>query len=721
MARTNPIDVVTVMSVPTKPTDAALHQLAVALGVATNYWSQNGQYVEVDSITLSDVIAAMGVDASSADSVATSLLEVQQRPWRMVVPPAFVVIAGDTHRLPVHVPHGSAVEVRVVTEDNQHFSLQHLDYWVEPQEIDGQLVGEASFTIPDNLPLGWHTLHVSTVNGVVKSYLVVTPRRLQPNALAGSTRRWGFMLQLYAITSEGSWGIGDICDAQDLAVWSADAQGADFLLLNPMHASTFVSPVEPSPYLPSTRRFANPIYVRPEQVFEYAQLSATDQRTIAQLQASIENTPLIDRDRAWGVKGLALQILFQTPLTLGRQAALNAYIRDQGDGLVDFATWSALAAQFGSKWSKWPSQFQHPRSTAVGRWREENAIDVQWHMWLQWITDEQLGCAQWTAERAGMAIGMVHDLAVGVAHDGADAWALQDVLAQGVSVGAPPDMYNQKGQDWSQPPWRPDSLAAAGFLPYRDMLRTLLRNSGGIRIDHILGLFRMWWIPTGNSPDQGTYVSFDHDALVGILALEAQRADAVIIGEDLGTVEPWVQDVLARRGLLGTSILWFERDGSGQIIKPEDWRREVLASVTVHDLPPTAGYLAGEHVRLRHELSLLAGDLASEMAADATERGEWMSLLQARGLLEEEAEMVAIPDVVVALHALLGSTPARLIGVSLPDVVGDVRAQNQPGTYQEYPNWQIPITNRNGERVQVEDLPRYELTETVVAAIQRHL
>ena len=282
-------------------------------------------------------------------------------------------------------------------------------------------------------------------------------------------------------------------------------------------------------------------------------------------------------------------------------------------------------------------------------------------------------------------------------------------------------MYNQKGQDWSQPPWRPDSLAAAGFLPYRDMLRTLLRNSGGIRIDHILGLFRMWWIPTGNSPDQGTYVSFDHDALVGILALEAQRADAVIIGEDLGTVEPWVQDVLARRGLLGTSILWFERDGSGQIINPEDWRREVLASVTVHDLPPTAGYLAGEHVRLRHELSLLAGDLASEMAADATERGEWMSLLQARGLLEEEAEMVAIPDVVAALHALLGSTPARLIGVSLPDVVGDVRAQNQPGTYQEYPNWQIPITDRDGERVQVEDLPRYELTETVVAAIQDHL
>ena len=321
-----------------------------------------------------------------------------------------------------------------------------------------------------------------------------------------------------------------------------------------------------------------------------------------------------------------------------------------------------------------------------------------------------------------MAIGVMHDLAVGVHPAGSDAWALQDVLAAGVSVGAPPDMYNQMGQDWSQPPWRPDALAEAGFGPFRDMLRTVLRNAGGMRIDHVLGLFRLWWVPRGRPASEGTFVRLDHDAMLGILCLEAHRAGAVIVGEDLGTVEPWVQEALADRGILGTSILWFEKQDSGAVKPPASWRREVLASVTVHDLPPTAGYLRDEHVRIRADLGLLTRPAEVERADADRERHEWAALLRSEGWLDQSADIATdegLEAMLVALHRALAASPARLLGVSLPDAFGDRRAQNQPGTDQEYPNWRVPMTDSSGAPVLLDDCyAAPERVEHLVATVR---
>jgi 4-alpha-glucanotransferase len=290
-------------------------------------------------------------------------------------------------------------------------------------------------------------------------------------------------------------------------------------------------------------------------------------------------------------------------------------------------------------------------------------------------------------------------------------------MARGVSVGAPPDAFNQVGQDWSQPPWRPDRLADAGYLPYRDMLRTVLRHSGGVRVDHIIGLFRLWWVPEGRSAAEGTYVRFDHDALVGILALEAWRAGAVVVGEDLGTVEPWVRDYLADRGVLGTSILWFERDDHGDPRPPETWRRLCLATVTTHDLPPTAGYLAGEHIRIRDSLGLLTRPVEEERAVDEADRASWIALLVERGWLAAGAEH-DVPAVTLALHRALAATPSRLHGVALTDVVGDVRAMNQPGTHDEYPNWRIPLTDGTGRAVLLEDVVATPRAGEIAAALR---
>jgi 4-alpha-glucanotransferase len=309
-----------------------------------------------------------------------------------------------------------------------------------------------------------------------------------------------------------------------------------------------------------------------------------------------------------------------------------------------------------------------------------------------------------------MALGVMHDLAVGAHPHGADAWALQDVVAGGVTAGAPPDEFNQLGQDWSQPPWRPDRLEDQEYRPFRALIRAVLRHAGGVRIDHIIGLFRLWWIPGGAKPTEGTYVRYDHEAMIGIVALEAHRAGAVVVGEDLGTVEPWVRDYLLLRGVLGTSILWFEldRDGNGGPSSPlpaERWREYCLSSVTTHDLPPTAGYLAYDHVRLRESLGLLTRPARDELESSRAELAAWLAELRRVGLLGDGDTPVQDPEaVILALHRYLGRTPSRLVGVALTDAVGDRRTQNQPGTTDEYPNWRVPLTGPDGHPVLLEDV-----------------
>jgi 4-alpha-glucanotransferase len=315
-----------------------------------------------------------------------------------------------------------------------------------------------------------------------------------------------------------------------------------------------------------------------------------------------------------------------------------------------------------------------------------------------------------------MRIGVLTDLAVGVHPLGADAWALGGVLAHGVGVGAPPDMYNQLGQNWSQPPWEPCALEEAAYTPFRDVLRATLRHAGALRIDHILGLFRLWWVPDGCTPDDGVYVRYDHEALVGILALEAKRAGAFVIGEDLGTIEPWVDEYLASRGILGTTVLWFEKRGDGSPRPPEDYRPGVLATVTVHDLPPTAAYLAGEHVSLREGLGLLTGPVEEVRAAAERERADIVRMLVEHGFLSPDAD---IDEILLGLHRALLASPCALIGVAMPDLIGDIRTQNQPGTDTEYPNWKVPLCDGRGTPITLDalfDHPRARALLEVVSA-----
>ncbi|MCX2969936.1 MULTISPECIES: 4-alpha-glucanotransferase [Streptomyces] len=665
-----------------------LARLAAAHGVATSYAPGPGRLVEVPEETVVTVLAALGVDASTPDAVRQALEDCDTQAAARLLPPTVVLRAGRKTfpTGPRAVPAGT--DLRVETEDGRERAAD------------------------PNLPPGVHTLHAHAPDGrTARATLIVAPARLP----AARGRDFGLLVQLYSTLSARSWGMGDLADLRDLATWAGRTAHAGFVQLNPLHAAVPAADgagTDPSPYRPSSRRFADPVHLRVEDVPEYAYLDGADRARMDRLVARardlrdgvLRKDAHIDRDAVWALKRDALELLRAVPLSPGRRADYCAYLARQGTALEDHALWCALAELHGPDWRSWPAGLDDPRSSRTARARAQHLDRVDFHCWLAWLTDTQLAQAQHAAKAAGMRVGLVHDLAVGVHPSGSDAWAQQDALAAGMSVGAPPDSFNAAGQSWGLPPWRPDALAATGYRPYRELLRGLLAHAGALRVDHVMGQFRQWWVPEGRPPAEGTYVRYDADAMLAVLTLEAHRAKAMVIGEDLGTVEDGVREELAGRGVLGTSVLWFERDwaGGGEPLPPARWRAACLATPTTHDLPSTAARLSGDHVLLHHRLGLLGGPLRTARTADAAERARWLALFARLGLLEgghgDEAARVR------AVYRFLAATPAWLVGVWLPDGVGDRRPQNVPGTSLEYPNWRLPIADGAGRPLALEEL-----------------
>jgi 4-alpha-glucanotransferase len=684
----------------------SLAELASQFGIATDYDDWSGRRIAVPDSTLVAVLAALGVAAADELERRAAHTAHERAHWSRALPPTILGRPGSQTTFWVHVTHGQPAEVWLQLEDGSvRTGIRQVDNFNGPFDLDGHWIGEASFALPDDLPLGYHRVHVRSETHKASAALIVTPGWLGMPERLGARRTWGLATQVYSVRSRQSWGVGDLTDLVDLAVWSASVHGAGYVLVNPLHAAAPITPMEPSPYLPTSRRFVNPLYLRVEAIAEFAQLRKRGrvQRLRDGVQKHAAALDAIDRDTAWAAKRAALELVFAVPRTVGRELAYAAFCAREGSALDDFAAWCALAEEYGGDWHEWPESVQHPGADGVAEFVAGHQAAVDFHRWLQWQLDEQLAAAQSQAVSAGMSLGIMHDLAVGVHPNGADSWALQDALALGVSAGAPPDEFNQLGQDWSQPPWRPDRLEELEYQPFRALIRSVLRHAGGVRIDHIIGLFRLWWIPKGQAPTEGTYVRYDHEAMIGIVALEAYRALALVVGEDLGTVEPWVRDYLRGRGVLGTSILWFEldRDGGGGPLPAERWREYCISSVTTHDLPPTAGYLANEHVRLRDSLGLLTRPVEQELAAAEAERAAWLAELHRVGLLSKHAD---VEETVLALHKYLGRTPSRLLGLALTDAVGDQRTQNQPGTTDEYPNWRVPLSGPDGRPVLLEDV-----------------
>ncbi|MEV5358458.1 4-alpha-glucanotransferase [Streptomyces sp. NPDC052693] len=671
---------------PAEPLPEDLSRLAVLYGVAPSYSPSPDRTVAASATAVTLALAALGVDASTPGAVRAALAARERELGARLLPPTVVAWGANPPAALAALPEGT--RLRVETEQ-----------------------GETRASA-EQLPPGVHRLTATAPDGrTAHTHLIAAPERL-PTAPG---RSYGLLVQLYSLLSRRSWGMGDLGDLAELAGWAGRSLGAGFVQVNPLHAAVPGAPTDPSPYRPSSRRFPDPVHLRIEDVPEAAhvedpgRLRALLERAARLREAVLHQGALIDRDAVWELKREALELLCAVPLGPGRRAAYCDFLAGQGRALEDHATWCALAEVHGPDWHRWPSGLRDPRSAETARARNGLMDRIDFFSRLAWLTDSQLTAAQRAGREAGMPVGIVHDLAVGVHPAGADAWAQQEYFAAGMSVGAPPDAFNARGQDWGLPPWRPDRLADSGYAPFRELLRALFRYAGALRIDHVMGLFRLWWVPQGHPPTEGTYVRYDAEAMLAVLVLEASRAGALVIGEDLGTVEPGVREALRERGVLGTSVLWFERDweGDGRPLAPESWRADCLATATTHDLPSTAARLTGEHVELRDSLGLLTRPLAEERAEAAADTAEWLSLLSELGLLRgtgggtdtssEEAQIQAV-------HRFLLRTPARMVGVWLPDGVGDRRPQNLPGTWDQYPNWRLPIADAEGRPVTLEEL-----------------
>ncbi|GJF31040.1 4-alpha-glucanotransferase [Kitasatospora sp. NE20-6] len=706
---------------PPTPDLADLAELARRHGVAAHWTTDLGHRVDTSPDTLRAVLAALGVDAATPAGVRAALAAHDRTAADRLLPPCVVLRRGRPHTLAA-VPAGT--ELWAVTEDGATRAL-----------------GPAGAGLA-GLPVGRHTLHAARAGRRETVPLLVAPTRL-----GGPERRgWGLLVQLYSVLSRHSWGMGDLGDLAGIGRW-AGGLGADFLQLNPLHAYVPGPLPDPSPYRPSSRRFPDPMNLRIEAVPEYAALPAADRAVAGELaaraarlrEAVLAGEGLIDREAVRDLKLRALELVHRVPLGPERRAAYERYAAAEGRGLTDFATWCALAEVHGTRWRSWPAGLRSPDGPEVAAAAAGLADRVDFHRRLAWLVDEQLADAQQAATGAGMAIGLMHDLAVGVDPEGADAWSLRRYLAEGMTVGCPADDFNPHGQDWGLPPWRPDTLAEAGYAPFAEVLRGTLRRSGALRLDHVMGLFRLWWVPEGASAAEGAYVRYDHGAMLGVLALEAHRAGSLVIGEDLGTVERGVREELADRGILGTSVLRFEYLGGSEErsgpLPAEQWRGDCLATLTTHDLPSTAAWLDGAHVRLHERLGLLAEPLDRAEEAAAAERTGWLQELarsgalapesRAEGRAEGRTEPGAVSGAVptreaMGLHRFLAMTPATLLGVWLPDTVGDRRPQNLPGTTDAYPNWRLPVADPEGRPLSLE-----ELTERpgprAVAALYRDL
>jgi 4-alpha-glucanotransferase len=601
----------------------------------------------------------------------------------------------DRLRRVIGRPPAGTPAVRVVRTGAGAAARRVADGPAELRLEDGSTIALADGVLPPDVPLGYHAVRPAAgadgadAADAAERVVVVSPGRCHP--VPG--RMWGWAVQLYAARSGAGWGMGDLGDLATLARWSA-GDGAGFLLVNPLRAVAPTARQQPSPYFPASRRFLNPLYLRVEEVPGAAEVAGGEVERAAARGRALNGERVIDRDAVWAAKRSALEAIWARTAERhgpGGEPAFTRWRAARGPALDRFATWCALAEAHGPDWRAWPAALRHPDDPAVARAALEQAGRVAFHAWLQWLTHGQLA-------RASEHLAMVHDLPIGFDPNGADAWQYQDVLVPSARVGAPPDEFNTAGQDWGLPPFVPWRLEAAGFGPFVETIRAGMVAAGGLRVDHVMGLFRLWWIPSDGpdgpgGPANGAYVRYPADALLDVLALESVRAGAFVVGEDLGTVEDGVREVLREREVLSYRLVWFEED------PPAEWPVEAMAAVTTHDLPTVAGLWTGE-------------DLAEQRSVGLEPNEEGTA--EIRGRLAEAADLApdaTAEDAVRGAYHLLAQAPARLLGAALDDAVAEPRRPNIPGADGARPNWSLALP------VPLDELVARPLTRDLAAAL----
>jgi 4-alpha-glucanotransferase len=691
-----------------------IRRLGELYGIDSSYTDFWGKRRRVSLATERALLTAMGVAVGSPREVEGSLREVEARPWRRMLAPVRVLAAPEpsdvTFTLPARLG-GATIDWTLAEEaGGVHEGRLTPDELPEvaAAEVDGTAYRRWRMALPSDLPHGYHRLSMAVRDDTHAGgslQLIVAPARC--HTLPPRARLWGVTAQLYGVRSQRNWGIGDFTDLAELAEQAA-ALGASAIGVNPLHALFPADARHVSPYSPSSRLFLNVGYLDPEAVSDFAESSQVRALLAdAGFRSELENAraaELVDYPAVWRLKLRVLELLFASfqrhhlAASTERALAFRNFRAEMGEALEQHARFDALhehALGITGTWSwrEWPAPLRHPDSPEVAAFAREHRDRVEFFAYLQWQADQQLAGAQARARAAGMQLGLYDDIAVGVSPAGATAWANPGVSLSGVSAGAPPDLFNLHGQNWGLAPLSPVGLRDGAYALFAATLRHNMRHAGAVRIDHVMGLQRLFWIPEGAAPADGAYARYPFADLARIIALESERHRCLVIGEDLGTVPRGFRPAMQRAGLLSCRVLYFERTAGGAFLPPEAYPRQALVSVSTHDLPTLRGFWTHRDWRWRDLLRCFPDEDASKSAHAARGR-ERILLLQAlhrAGLLPAGIDPERPPDelsveLALAVHRYLAATRGQLVMVQLEDALGEEEQPNLPGA-EEHPNW----------------------------------
>jgi (1->4)-alpha-D-glucan 1-alpha-D-glucosylmutase len=679
--------------------DGALDKLADLAGIEARYWDIEGRLHETSPETARRLLGALGWPAETQTDVLASLGQLENRSWRETLPPVIVAAEGQEIVVPLRLPAAAARRIRWSLDLDGGRRMEGECNLADLAigsigAVDGTPIALRRLRLPAQ-PAGYHRLRVE-MDALFVSNLIVAPSRCYLPSL--DRRYWGVAAQLYAVRSENNWGMGDFTDLRTLMDWAGE-HGAAAVGVNPLHALFLDTPEDASPYSPCSRHFLNPLYLDVTAIPDYAESTEARQfgstSDVFDVVRSARARDIVDYTAAARAKLAVLERLYRNFLTMhggetdGRGRAYRAFVAEAGIGLHRFALFQMLAERFGTHdWTVWPQPWQRPDSTES--LSSDQIERVGFFQYLQWQCSIQFSAA---AKRThGMPIGLYNDLAVGVDAAGADHWADQDLFLRNIGVGAPPDPFNERGQNWGLVTFNPHRLRAGGYAQFISLLRANMHGAGALRIDHVIGWQRLFLIPAGAPASEGAYMRFPLDDLLAIAALESQRNKCIVIGEDLGTVPAGFRDRMAAAGILSCRILYFEREGD-RFRRPAEFPARAVTSASTHDLATLRGYWTAEDIAAKAGLGILNGDEERQFNEErARDKRLLLQALAAEGLLQHDLDPVPenaswTPSLADAIHAYLARSRSVLFMAQLDDLTNEARQVNLPGSTTDYPNW----------------------------------
>lgn len=714
-----------------------IEKLADLVGFHRSYVDCFGTLVKANEQARHNLLQAMGYDLSSDETIQAAIIELEQQAWCKLLPSCVIAKAEESnHPVALNLPSSTYVfKWQVITEDgqvlNKVIELSHLKQQAS-KTIHGVSYQRFVVELP-KLPLGYHQLTVYADDKSDSCTLICAPKTCYLPQEASAKKMWGYAAQLYSLKSETNWGMGDFGDLLTLIEQSAQ-QHASIIGLNPLHPLFYSNPAHRSPYSPTSRCFLNTLYINIEQIPNYRSCDEAQKRiNAADFKTRIEqakHAELIDYPLVAQLKFEIIELLYQDFINYHTSGELanefNQFKVAGGEDLLKLATYETLYEHFRKKdfhaygWTAWPTNYQDPTSTEVEEFQQQHTNRIDYFCFIQWLAHRQLSHAASLTKALEMPVGLYLDLAVGCDGSGVDVWSDREVFVAGASVGAPPDAMNVMGQDWGLTPINPVALQQQGYMPLAKALRSNMQYAGALRIDHILGLMRQYWVAPGMPADQGVYISFPFDDILRVIALESRRNNCVVIGEDLGTVPDGFGEIMAAAGLLSYKVMYFEKWDSGFFKRPELYPAQSMVTVSTHDLPTLTSWWTGRDLNWRRTLNLYPTDemAQAEQNARIKERELLVAALQDMQVLTSQDDLLQEPPhmsraLTIATQKFLAQANSHILLIPLEDALEVAEQVNIPGTVDEHPNWQQKLP------VNIELFNKIDSVKELVTAMQQ--